>query len=52
MLKGFTVPRSPLGQAAIDPPPPWHYSSDVLAVEFWADRRSMYGRRRSATAAR
>ncbi len=37
MLKGFMVPRSPLGQAPIDPPPPWHYSGDVVAVEFWAD---------------
>ena len=37
MVKGFTVPRSPLGLAAIDPPPPWHYSSDVVGVEYWAD---------------
>ena len=37
MVKGFTVPRSPLGLAAIDPPPPWHYSGDVLGAEFWAD---------------
>jgi hypothetical protein len=37
MLKGFMVPRSPSGHASIDPPPPWHYSGDVLAVEFWAD---------------
>ena len=37
MLKGYTVPLSPKGQAALAPPPPWHYSSDVLAVEFWAD---------------
>jgi hypothetical protein len=36
MLKGFMVPRSPLGQAPITPSPPWHYSGDVLAVEFWA----------------
>lgn len=43
MLKGYTVPRSPLGQAAIDPPPPWHYSSDVLAVEFWADPKVTAG---------
>jgi acetoacetate decarboxylase len=40
MLKGFTVPRSPLGHAAIDPPPPWHYSSDVVAVEFWTDPKA------------
>jgi acetoacetate decarboxylase len=37
VLKGFTVPRSPFGQAALTPPPPWHYSSDVVGVEFWTD---------------
>jgi hypothetical protein len=37
MLKGFTVPRSPLGTAALAPSPPWHYAVDVLAVEFWSD---------------
>jgi hypothetical protein len=37
MLKGFTVPRSPLGTAALMPAPPWHYALDVLAVEFWSD---------------
>jgi acetoacetate decarboxylase len=37
MLKGFTVPKSPFGQAALTPPPPWHYSSDVVGVEFWTD---------------
>lgn len=37
MLKGFTVPRSPRGTAALTPPPPWHYAADVLAVEFWSD---------------
>jgi hypothetical protein len=37
MLMGFTVPRSPLGTAALTPPPPWHYAGDVLAVEFWND---------------
>jgi acetoacetate decarboxylase len=37
MLKGFTLPKSPFGQAALTPPPPWHYSSDVVGVEFWAD---------------
>ena len=38
MLKGFTVPRSPLGTAALTPPPPWHYAADVLVVEFWSDQ--------------
>jgi acetoacetate decarboxylase len=37
MLKGFTVPKSPFGQAALAPPPPWHYSSDVVGVAFWTD---------------
>ena len=37
MLKGFTVPRSPFGQAALTPPPPWHYAGDVVGVEFWTD---------------
>jgi len=27
MLKGFTVPKSPFGQAALTPPP-WHSSRD------------------------
>jgi acetoacetate decarboxylase len=37
MLKGFTVPKSPIGQAALTPPPPWHFAGDVVGVEFWAD---------------
>jgi hypothetical protein len=37
MLKGFTVPRSPFGQAALAPPPPWHYAGDVVGVEFWTN---------------
>src|SRR3954454_21285445 len=37
MLKGFTVPKSPCGQAALTPPPPWHYAGDVVGVEFWTD---------------
>ena len=40
MLRGFTVPKSPFGQAALTPPPPWHYSSDVVGVEFWADPKA------------
>ena len=40
MLKGFTVPKSPFGQAALTPPPPWHYSSDVVGVEFWTDPKA------------
>jgi acetoacetate decarboxylase len=40
MLKGFTVPKSPFGQAALTPPPPWHYASDVVGVEFWTDSKA------------
>ncbi len=36
MLQGYSVPLSPLGKAALIPPPPWHYAGDVLAIEFWA----------------
>jgi hypothetical protein len=37
MLKGFTVPKSPFGQTALTPPPPWHYAGDAVGVEFWTD---------------
>jgi acetoacetate decarboxylase len=37
MLRGFTVPKSPFGQAALTPPPPWHYAGDVVGVGFWTD---------------
>jgi hypothetical protein len=37
MLKGFTVPKSPFGQAALTSPPPWHYAGDAVGVEYWTD---------------
>lgn len=37
MLKGYTLPRSPLGKAAATPAPPWHYSSDIVGAEYWTD---------------
>lgn len=37
MLKGFHYPLTPSGKASLNPAPPWHYSSDFLAIEFWAD---------------
>ena len=36
-LRGFMVPRSPEGRASIVPPPPWHYSGDVLTIEYRTD---------------
>ncbi|HEU4356668.1 MAG TPA: acetoacetate decarboxylase family protein [Actinomycetota bacterium] len=35
-LKGFLPPRSPEGRASIVPGPPWHYSGDLLTVEYRA----------------
>jgi hypothetical protein len=37
MLQGFTVPLTPQGNSPLASLPPWHYSSDCLAVEFWTD---------------
>jgi hypothetical protein len=37
MLKGFTVPKSPFGQAALTPPPPWRYARDVVGLELRKD---------------
>ena len=37
MLKGYTTPLTPRGRANVVSAPPWHYSGDLIAVEFWAD---------------
>ncbi|WP_031361168.1 acetoacetate decarboxylase family protein [Caballeronia sordidicola] len=37
MLKAFSVPVTPQGQSALATMPPWHYSSDCMAIEYWAD---------------
>src|SRR3984957_19473273 len=36
-LKGFTVPITAQGRSALATVPPWHYSSDCLAIEYWAN---------------
>ena len=36
-LRGFMVPRTPKGRASIVPSPPWHYSGDVLTIEYRTD---------------
>ena len=41
MLKGFNYPLTPKGMSTLNPPPPWHYSSDFLDIEFWADPTSV-----------
>jgi len=33
-LEGWTLPQTPSGRTATVPPPPWHYSGDVIAVDF------------------
>ena len=37
MLKAFSVPVTPQGKSALATLPPWHYSSDCMAIEYWAD---------------
>jgi acetoacetate decarboxylase len=33
-LRGFTPPLTPTGRSSLVPPPPWHYSGDVLTIEY------------------
>ena len=35
-----TASHLPIGLSAIVPPPPWHYSGDVVGVEYWADPKA------------
>jgi acetoacetate decarboxylase len=37
MLHGFSVPLTPQGKSPLVSPPPWHYSSDCLVIEYWTD---------------
>jgi acetoacetate decarboxylase len=36
-LKGFSVPLTPQGNSALAALPPWHYSSDCMAIEYWTN---------------
>jgi acetoacetate decarboxylase len=36
-LRGLPFPRTPSGRASILPPAPWHYSGDLLTVEYRTD---------------
>ncbi len=36
-LEGFMFPRTPGGRASIVPSPPWHYSGEMLTVEYRTD---------------
>ena len=35
--RGFLPPRSPEGRASIVAGPPWHYSGDLLTIEYRTD---------------
>ncbi|MFC4120492.1 enduracididine biosynthesis enzyme MppR [Nonomuraea zeae] len=36
-LRGYSLPLSPSGRAAMVSPPPWYFSGDVIMVEYRAD---------------
>jgi acetoacetate decarboxylase len=36
-FKGFAPPYTESGRSALVPPPPWHYSGDLLTVEYRTD---------------
>lgn len=36
-LSGFLFPRTASGRSSLLPPPPWHYSGDLLTVEYRTD---------------
>lgn len=36
-LQGWTQPQSDTGRSAILTPPPWHYSGEIISVDFTAD---------------
>ena len=35
-LRGWTLPQSATGRSAVVAPPPWHYSGEIIAVDFAA----------------
>ncbi|PNP43262.1 hypothetical protein TGAMA5MH_04719 [Trichoderma gamsii] len=37
MLNGFSVPLTPSGKSSLVSSPPWHYSSDCMAIEYFTD---------------
>jgi acetoacetate decarboxylase len=37
-LRGWTLPQSATGRSSIVAPPPWHYSGEIIAVDFTAER--------------
>lgn len=41
MLKAFSDPVTAQGKSALATLPPWHDSSDCLAIEYWADQNAI-----------
>lgn len=41
MMKGLPFPRTESGRASLLPPPPWHYSGDLLTVEYRTDPKNI-----------
>jgi acetoacetate decarboxylase len=37
-LRGWTLPQTATGRSSIVAPPPWHYSGEIIAVDFTAPR--------------
>ena len=40
-LQGWSLPLSPQGRASLVPPPPWHFSGDVIGIDFRGDPAAM-----------
>lgn len=36
-MPGFLFPRTPSGRSSLIPPPPWHYSGEMITVEYRTD---------------
>ena len=36
-MTGFLFPKTPSGNSSLIPPPPWHYSGEMLTVEYRTD---------------
>jgi acetoacetate decarboxylase len=36
-MQGFMFPQTPSGRSSVIPPPPWHYSGEMLTVEYRTD---------------
>jgi Acetoacetate decarboxylase (ADC) len=40
-LQGWTLPQTASGRSAIVAPPPWHYSGEIIAVDFTAPKEAV-----------